>query len=404
LSIAIQAFLVCQSVTFRKPSGVCDIQGVLDAITASKLPVELRNCIVHCRAYVEDEAKCVVSMILESPTLAKTQIMKPQAIKLNPNGIFKLIYRVDRFSFAESGIYSLRLLINGKNLSVYHVTVLKRTEKRPSVQVPASSGNGIRTFQTPRGQFLDRQDVHSREQQLLENAMAGTGKPHDAAQVAEQILELVYAECAEAGGVHNGTVLTILGTLAGFAVQMAIREEFVKSGKLSMQNAFTTITTSDGSTYYFGDLLNEGLVQSQQGNPSVWTIVGAAAQRLGAKTLLDPKILFERVSRTVGSKDFGIQQLPPECMPAQRPIDLLDKFWNPVRNHLAASVSSPGQWPLVLALAAEHFMLKSKDVVEPGLAALTVMEAAVPMSRVDPRRVHRAYFRSTGGPGSEGSA
>lgn len=249
-----------------------------------------------------------------------------------------------------------------------------------------------RTMKTPRGQFLDHPDFHAKVQQLVKGGLAGTGKPYQAAAVAEQVIELLLGEMSEAGNTHAETVLTTLGALAGFAVQMAIREEFIKSGKISAEKAFNVITTKDGSIYYFGDILNEGLVTSRPGNNSVWTLVGGAAHKLGAKNLPDLKDLFGHVSRTVGGKDFGIPRLPAHNMPHRLPLELLDNFWNPVRNHLAVSVSSPAQWPLVLAYAAQLVIVRMKETINPGLAAQIVMESAIPMSKVDPVRVYGAYF------------
>jgi hypothetical protein len=248
------------------------------------------------------------------------------------------------------------------------------------------------TFQTPRGQFLDHPDCHAKAQQALKGGLAGTGQKYNSKEVAGKIVELVYGETTDTRGVHIETVLTILGALAGFAVQMGIREEFIKSGKVSKEKAFLTIGTKDGSTYYAGELLIEGLVSPRQGQFSVWTLVGGAAEHLGAKTLPDLRDLFDHVSRTVGDKGFGIPRLPPQNMPRQLPFELLDKFWNPVRNYLAMTASSPAQWPFVLALAAQLVIINTKDIIEPGIAARIVMEAAVPMSKVDPRRVRAAYF------------
>jgi hypothetical protein len=255
-----------------------------------------------------------------------------------------------------------------------------------------SDGNTLRTWQTPRGQFLDHHDAHAKAQELLKGGIAGTGKKYDSADVAGKIIELVFGETSDARGVHCETALATLGALAGFAVQMGIREEFVKSGKITKGNAFTTISTTNGGTYFFGDLINEGLVAYRQGHYSVWTFIAGAAQQLGAKALPDLNDLFAHVARSVGSSDFGVPRLPPQNTPRQLPFELLDKFWNPVRLQLAVSVTSPSQWPFVLALAAQLVMIKAKDVIEPGIAARIVMEAAVPMSKVDPRRVHAAFF------------
>jgi hypothetical protein len=230
------------------------------------------------------------------------------------------------------------------------------------------SGNIVRTWKTPRGQFLDHPDVHTKVQQIAQGGMAGTEKRFASNEVARNILELLVGEISDASGIHAETVLATLGALAGFGVPMGIREDFIKSGKIAKEAAFTTVTTKDGSTYYFGDLLNEGLVASRPGNYSVWTLVGGAAQRLGAKSLPDLKDLFSHVSRSVGGKEFGVPRLP-------------------LRNI---------QWSLILAFAAQLFMVnEAKDIIEPGLAARVVMEAAVPMSKEDPRRVHAAFIWST---------
>ena len=254
------------------------------------------------------------------------------------------------------------------------------------------SGGRPRMLKTPQGQFLDHPDTHAKARELLNNNIAGTGKQYDSAAIAGKILELVLGETAEPDGIHVETVLTALGALAGFAAQMAIREDFIKSGKVSAEKAFKVVTTKDGATYYFGDVLNEGLVATRQGSLSVWSLVGGAAQHLGAKSLPDLKDLFAHVSRTVGGSSFGVPRLPAEHMPRQLPFELLDKFWNPVRNFMATSVSAPGYWPLVLSYAAQIAIKRAQGLVEPEVSARIVMEAAVPMSKVDPRRVHGAYF------------
>jgi hypothetical protein len=247
-------------------------------------------------------------------------------------------------------------------------------------------------LRTPPGQLLDHPDCHAKAQQLLKGPVAGTGRQYKSAEVAQKVAGLVFAETTEAGGLHVETVLTTLGALAGFATQMAIREDFIKSGKISADKAFNVVTTKDGSIYYFGDLLNEGLVATGKGTYSVWTFVGGAAQQLGAKTLPDLKELFGHVSRSLGSKNFGVPRLPPQNMPHQLPFELLNKFWNAVRNYLAMSVSCPGHWPFVLGHATQLAIIRTTKMIDPGIAARVAMEAAVPMSKVDPRRVRNAYF------------
>ena len=76
------------------------------------------------------------------------------------------------------------------------------------------------------------------------------------------------------------------------------------------------------------------------------------------------------------------------------PIELLDKYWNPVRNFLVVNVQSPSQWPLVIAHAAQSVIVMAKATIDPALAAKIVMESAIPMAKVSPARIHFAYFES----------
>ena len=62
-------------------------------------------------------------------------------------------------------------------------------------------------------------------------------------------------------------------------------------------------------------------------------------------------------------------------MPKALPIDLLNRFWNPMRNLLAVSVKAPSHWSLTLGLAAQKVIIKAKDTIDPGLAAQIVMAA-----------------------------
>ena len=81
-------------------------------------------------------------------------------------------------------------------------------------------------------------------------------------------------------------------------------------------------------------------------------------------------------------------------MPRNPPTELLDKFWSPVRNFLVVNVQSPTQWPLVIAHAAQKVIVMAKGTIDPALAAKIIMETAVPMAKVDPARIHFAYFQS----------
>jgi hypothetical protein len=92
-------------------------------------------------------------------------------------------------------------------------------------------------------------------------------------------------------------------------------------------------------------------------------------------------------ARTVGTRRFGVPRLPVEHMPKLMPRAALDEHWRMVREELIASARGPSQWPYDLAVAAQWQMVTSRGTLALPLAASIVMEAAIPMSKVDPRMV-----------------
>ena len=52
-----------------------------------------------------------------------------------------------------------------------------------------------------------------------------------------------------------------------------------------------------------------------------------------------------------------------------------------------ASGRDPSEWPYDVAAAAQWQMLTARDAIDLPLAARIVMEAAIPMSKVDPRTI-----------------
>jgi hypothetical protein len=253
----------------------------------------------------------------------------------------------------------------------------------------------LTTWQTDRAKLLDSPEFINATIQALNGAVPGTGKPYDARKVSGELLQMLFAELNDQHGVHAETALATLGALAGFAVQMALREGLVKPGKAPEDKVFVVTRTKTGESFYFGDLVIEGLFG---GKPEivyfVYSLVGSGAQQAGAKQPPDIKDIVRYVFSTFGSDKFGIPRVPAEHMPRTRPIALLDRFWNPTRNFMVPNVQSPSQWPLVLGLAAQRVILLAKDSIDPALACRLVMETATAMATIDPARIRYAYFEA----------
>jgi hypothetical protein len=95
--------------------------------------------------------------------------------------------------------------------------------------------------------------------------------------------------------------------------------------------------------------------------------------------------IFDHCSKTVGSDAFGIPRLPRQFTPKVMPRQALNECWATV--HAMLKGTAPGTWAMQLGIVAHRLIVRMKDVVPPDIAATIVMEAAVPMSKVDPQTV-----------------
>jgi hypothetical protein len=171
---------------------------------------------------------------------------------------------------------------------------------------------------------------------------------------------------------------------------MAIRENLVASGRRPLKDVLKTLRARTGDTYFSGPLLNACL--AADGEESVWGYVGGAALTLN-RPLPDLAEVLQRTTDTLGSEKFGEPKLPAEHLPHQPSEALLWKYWNVSRNILALHDEPPAYWPFVFGMAAQQVILLGKDIIDPTLAARIVMEAAVPMSHIDPALVYAAYLK-----------
>jgi len=247
-----------------------------------------------------------------------------------------------------------------------------------------------------RARFLDNKEVFGALAKVNNKPNTSTSentKKTSNEQVVNDLYVLFTSELATKKGVHIETLLTAIGSVAGFSVQMGLREDLVKTGKLSAEKAFTEVKTNDGETYYFGDLINQGLLQPPKGAFSVWTIVAGAPHHLG-KPVPDINSIVKRTTELLGSPDALRPDLEAKHMPHKMPDELVWKFWNISRNTIIANSRNHMDMPFIMALLAQRVILEGKDHIDPTLAAKIVMSAAVPMSKIDPKYVEYSYFKS----------
>jgi hypothetical protein len=199
---------------------------------------------------------------------------------------------------------------------------------------------------------------------------------------------LMAQQIKRTGQVHPETLLTELGALAGFAVQISIRKAVIERQKLDPDTILVEVATKNDEVYYFSDLMNWMLFENTEQPPySVWSYVAAAVPPERQRLLPDISDIVSNAARSIGTKRSGVPRLPPEHMPKKLPRAALEEHWRFIRAEFEASRRDPSHWPYDIAAAAQWQMLTGRDTIDPPLAARIVMEAAIPMSKVDPRTI-----------------
>jgi hypothetical protein len=190
---------------------------------------------------------------------------------------------------------------------------------------------------------------------------------------------------AEYSGQSSETILSAAGALAGFAAQQALWEALVRPGKVSAEKLFMRVETKSGETFFFGDFLNKVLASTKTGELSVWRLVAPVAALSGAKVpSLQP--LFEHATEKAGTPEFGTPAYLTKLQLKEPPRQAL-RHWPRIKSILVTAGKEPLHWPLEIAVAAQRLIETRDQELPSDIAALIVMEAAVPMSKIDPRTV-----------------
>jgi hypothetical protein len=199
---------------------------------------------------------------------------------------------------------------------------------------------------------------------------------------------LMAKQIKQSGEIHAETLLTEIGALAGFAAQMSIRKAMIAEQGLDPDSILVEVVTKNEEKYYFSDVLNWILFENMDAPPySIWAYVSAAVPEDIRMVLPDIADIVSHAARTIGMRRFGVPRVPPSHAPRKLPRAALDEHWRSVQDELTASRRHPSEWPYDLAVAAQWQMLTSREGLPLHIAATIVMEAAIPMSKVDPNTV-----------------
>lgn len=196
----------------------------------------------------------------------------------------------------------------------------------------------------------------------------------------KEVCQRLVEAMKDAKGVHVESLLGALGSLAGFACQMSVRAEDPAAG----DGAFVVVGGADGRSYFFGNRLNQPLAESQY---SVWGLTAGKAQSFGCTELPDINEIFSYVTTTVGGDRFGLPRILEGHRPGALPLNYLKALWTGIMPTVRRFCVQPAEWPILFGIAIQEAMTIGKDVIDPKLATVIVMECAVPMSKIDPELV-----------------
>ena len=175
--------------------------------------------------------------------------------------------------------------------------------------------------------------------------------------------------------IYPQSLVCALGSLAGFACQKDVKLIFMKKNGLSEDKIFTVMTDKQGRKIFFGDLLNEPLVNDKY---SVWAMIGGAVKKRG-ESLPDVNDIFRYISYTAGGESFG---KPRACEVGESMIYYLKLLWLPMLK-IAKQYAGENELHVLFGIALQKAVYAAGGYMNVTEAARIAMESAVSMSKVD---------------------
>ena len=223
--------------------------------------------------------------------------------------------------------------------------------------------------------------------EMPKDALATPQVTYDKKQLRSLLRNYVLEAYKDSKGVHIESVLSALGSLSGFAVQEGLRQKLVIESGQPESKIFFIVKTKNNEVFYFGPIFDQFLTGIKQGNFSVWTIVAEGAVKAGATKLPDINLIAKENAERIGLASYGVPDAISGHPVKDLPLVALQKHWIKVREILEFNKVEPIYWGWEIAYVAQGLILEGKDIIPPHIAAEIVMEAAIPMSKIDPKRI-----------------
>jgi hypothetical protein len=182
------------------------------------------------------------------------------------------------------------------------------------------------------------------------------------------------------------SILNAIGASAGFAAQIAVWRELISPGLRDPGDFLILATTNSGSNYLFGDAINLFLFATLADRLSFLSL--AAGSLRNASELPDIGEIARHVATSIGSDQFGQPRLPSGIELLELPHAALTKTWKKAARILQNCRA--GEWPALLGAVAKNLIDANLQAFSPTTAVKILLEAAVPMSKLDPAMVEHS--------------
>lgn len=199
------------------------------------------------------------------------------------------------------------------------------------------------------------------------------------------------------GGLDGGTLraanaVSALGALAGVFAQIQARA-MMTAGQLLEGSPLVEIKTESGETFYFGDAINACVIEGTRERLAFWNLVAPAAQDPDVTAKIDLNDIAKNTAATVGGEHFGVPRIDTKYGLTEMPIQAVRKHIQMLAQRFEQIELPQDQLMWAFGAAAqglarfacgeaENFKV---DIPLPRLECVRLsMEAAIPMSKLDP--------------------
>lgn len=211
-------------------------------------------------------------------------------------------------------------------------------------------------------------------------------KPLQRAQLTGRILfDLVCQIVADERGVRIENLLAVLASVGGQQCIAPLLDKLAQDGKTPQEVGMVVADATDGHRYYFGDLPNRFLIESQT---SLLSLALGAAQSIGADVSM--KMVTDemgKVAELVGHGDAFFELDLPDRNSTDSPLNWAAVFGEKLVEACDKYRMPPLERHIAIGFAIQRALDAGKQGIDSNVATSLVLQAATRMAKVDPARV-----------------